>query len=51
MKVGLFDLHAVCVAVNLCVPPYMAEPIFMKRNVYNMTPEPIWTTYFIYVSP
>jgi hypothetical protein len=40
MKVGLRDLHAVC----LCIPHinfWMPEPIFMKFGMLNMAPEPI----------
>jgi hypothetical protein len=41
MKIGLYDLHAVC--VSLLINFWMVEPIFM----YIMAPEPIWTAYFI----
>jgi hypothetical protein len=43
-KVGLCDLHAVCVPVNSPPPPinfWMPEPIFIKPGMYIMPPEPI----------
>jgi hypothetical protein len=46
IKVGLCDLHAVCVS-PLPINFSMAEPIFMKIYVYIMTSEPISTAYFI----
>jgi hypothetical protein len=49
MKVGLCDLHAVCVSiyVSLLINFWMAEPVFVKLGVYIMTPEPISAAYFI----
>jgi hypothetical protein len=51
MKVGLCDLHAVCVSVNPPLPPpinfWMPQPIFMKLGMYIMATEPISEAYFI----
>jgi hypothetical protein len=50
IKVGLYDLHAVCVSVCLCIPPthfWMPEPILIKLGMYIMAPEPISKAYFI----
>jgi hypothetical protein len=49
VKVGLCDLHAVCVSVYSypSINFWMPEPIFMKLGMYNMTPEPISVAYFV----
>jgi hypothetical protein len=42
----VISMHTLC----LCVYKYpllIPEPVFMKLDMYNMTPEPISTAYFI----
>jgi hypothetical protein len=53
MKVGLCDLHALCVSVCLCVLHInfrKTEVIFIKVCMRTMELEPILTSYFINLS-
>jgi hypothetical protein len=47
MKVGLFELHALCVSVYPPTSLYMAEPIFRKLGMYIMAPQSIFMAYII----
>jgi hypothetical protein len=41
IRLGLCDLHAVCVSLYPPINFWIAEPVFMKSGMYIMAPEPI----------
>jgi hypothetical protein len=50
MKLGLCELRAVCVFVNLSPHAFtfgMPEPVYMKPGMYIIAPDPISVAYII----
>jgi hypothetical protein len=46
-KLGLCDVHLVCVSPLPPISCWKIEPVFMKLGMYIMAPEPMSTAYFI----